>query len=111
MKNLSKIFLASAITLILTMQANAQNNAQATQTAEKPKSANPVSSNFVDKDNNGVCDNRTTRNGNGRGANFVDKNGDGVCDNRADAGNKCKNGQGNQNRNGQCRGPRNCGKK
>jgi hypothetical protein len=111
MKNLSKIFLTSAITLFFAMQANAQSNVQTTQAAEKTKSVNSASSNFVDKDSNGVCDNRATRKGNGRGANFNDKNGDGVCDNQANAGNKRKNGQGNQNRNGQCRGPRNCGKK
>ena len=64
--------------------------------------------NFVDKDGDGICDNRDgkgkgggkgkqyhrgARDGSGpknssnqRGPNFVDKNGDGICDNRADKG-------------------------
>jgi len=111
MKNIGKLFLATALTMIFAVQANAQSNATANQPAQKQAAVNSTGRNFVDKDNNGVCDNLGTRSGSGRGANFVDKNGDGICDNRANAGNKCRNGQGNQNRNGQCRGPRNCGRK
>ena len=111
MKNIGKLFLATAITMIFALQSNAQNANTANQPAQKQAAANATGRNYVDKDNNGVCDNLGTRSGNGRGANFVDKNGDGICDNRANAGNKCRNGQGNQNGNGQCRGPRNCGRK
>jgi hypothetical protein len=41
-----------------------------------------VKPNFVDADGDGVCDNNTgTPKGQGRRANFVDADGDGVCDN------------------------------
>jgi hypothetical protein len=86
------------------IQANAQSNATTGQPAQKQNAVNSTGRNYVDKDNNGVCDNLGTKSGSGRGANFVDKNGDGICDNRANAGNKCRNGQGNQNRNGQGQG-------
>jgi len=112
MKNIGKLFLATALTMIFAVQANAQSNATANQPAQKQKAVNSASGNFVDKDNNGVCDNFESRSGNGQGANFVDKNGDGICDNRANvgkkAGNNCRNGQGNQYRNGQGQGRGNC---
>ncbi len=111
MKNIGKLILATAIMMIFTVQANAQSNAAANQSAQKQTAVNSTGRNYVDKDNNGVCDNVGTRPGNGRGANFVDKNGDGICDNRAYAGNKCRKGQGNKNGNGHCRGPMNCGRK
>ncbi len=111
MKNIGKLILATTFMMIFTVQANAQSNAAANQPVQKQAAANSTGRNYVDKDNNGVCDNLGTKAGNGRGANFVDKNGDGVCDNGANAGNKCRNGQGNKNGNGKCRGPRNCGRK
>lgn len=43
--------------------------------------------NYVDKDKNGVCDNKTVNKGNsGSGRNFTDANNDGVCDNRQGVG-------------------------
>ena len=42
------------------------------------RSTTCVSTNFVDADGDGVCDNRGTT----CGTNFVDADGDGVCDNR-----------------------------
>jgi hypothetical protein len=43
--------------------------------------------NYVDKDKNGVCDNRTVSKGNSAsGRNFTDANNDGMCDNRQSAG-------------------------
>jgi len=117
MKNIGKLFLATAITMIFAVQANAQSNATANQPAQKQASVNSTGRNFADKDNNGVCDNLGTRSGSRRGANFVDKNADGICDNRSKAGKNsgknCQNGQGNQNRNGngQGRGQGNCYRK
>lgn len=114
MKNIGKLILATAILMIFAVQANAQSNAAATQTDQKQAVASSTGKNYVDKDNNGVCDNIGTRSGNGRGANFVDKNNDGICDNRATAGkktgNNCRNGNGNgnQHRHGQCQGRGNC---
>lgn len=59
--------------------------------------------NFIDENNDGICDNYAdgacpqngTGNGYGRGnSNFVDENNDGICDNRAD-GTCPRNGTGN----------------
>ncbi|MEI8047936.1 MAG: hypothetical protein WCI92_11200 [Bacteroidota bacterium] len=112
MKNIGKLILAAAILMIFAVQANAQSNTTANQPAQKQAVANSSGGNYVDKDNNGVCDNIGTRSGNGRGANFVDKNNDGICDNRATAGkktgNNCRNGNGNQHRHGQGQGRGNC---
>ncbi len=63
--------------------------------------------NFVDTNNDGVCDNHSTEQGNGRrhgngtqGANFVDANNDGVCDNHAAGqGNGRRHGNGTQGAN------------
>jgi len=104
MKNIGKLLLATAIMMTFAIQANAQSNAAANQPAQKQTAVNSAGRNYVDKDNNGVCDNLGTRSGRGRGTNFVDKNGDGICDNRANVGNKYRNGQGNQYRNGQGQG-------
>ena len=108
MKNIGKLILATAIIMIFSVQLNAQSTATSNQSAQKQTAAKSTSGNFIDKDNNGVCDNFESRSGNGRGANFVDKNGDGICDNRANAGkksgNQCRNGQGNQHRHGQGQG-------
>jgi len=108
MKNIGKLILVVAITMIFAIQANAQSTAKADQAAQKQTAVNATGGNYVDKDNNSVCDNFGNRSGKWRGANFVDKNGDGVCDNRANvgkkSGNNCRNGQGNQYRHGQGRG-------
>lgn len=78
------------------------------QTAEK-SSASVVNSqagsrsNFIDSDNDGICDNYTDgvcpQNGMGNGyhhgnGNFVDENNDGICDNYAN-GVRPQNGTGN----------------
>jgi len=108
MKNIGKLILATATLMIFALQSNAQNANSANQQAQKQKAVNSASGNFVDKDNNGVCDNFESRSGGGRGPNFVDKNNDGICDNRANvdkkSGNTCRHGQGNRHRHGQGRG-------
>ena len=39
--------------------------------------------NYVDKDKNGICDNKTVNKGNsGSDRNYTDANNDGICDNR-----------------------------
>ena len=114
MKNIGKLILATAIMMIFAVQSNAQNSNSANQPAQKQNAVNSASGNFVDKDNNGVCDNFVSRSGNWHGPNFIDKNVDVICDNRANvgkkAGNKCRNGQVNQHRNGygQGHGTGNC---
>jgi hypothetical protein len=66
---------------------------------------------FVDKNNDGVCDNFADRHPQGRGAGFVDKNNDGICDNRADAGVKGRGpGFTDQNNDGICDHRQNSGK-
>lgn len=62
---------------------------------------------FVDKNNDGVCDNRETRPVEGRRRNFIDADGDGICDNARPSGQgtrigkgRCGNGQGIRQRNG-----------
>jgi len=106
MKNFGKLCLAVAGAMMLTLQVNAQNAAASNQTAQN--AAKTTSRNFVDKDNNGICDNFGARAGNSQGRNFVDKNNDGICDNRGNAGKKsatqCRNGQGNQYRHGHGQG-------
>lgn len=55
--------------------------------------------NFVDADQNGVCDNYGTYCGNG--VNYVDEDGDGVCDNyETYGGNRCGRNGGNAGGNG-----------
>jgi hypothetical protein len=110
MKNIGKLFLVIAITLILVIQAYAQSNKIPDQPEQKQAFVNSAAANFVDKNNNNICDNRGTRSGSRHGTSYVDKNGDGICDNRANVGNKsanqCKYGRGNHFRNGQNRGYR-----
>jgi len=113
MKNSGKLILAIVIILTFAFQSNAQSTKATNQSTQKQTEVNSTPGNYVDKDNNGVCDNLGTRSGKGRGPNFVDKDGDGICDHRAsvgkNSGNKCRNGQGYQYRNGRGQG-KGCGK-
>jgi len=112
MKSIGKLFLVTAILMIIAIQAQSQTSKSSANQSDPQKTVASASGNFVDKNNNGICDNFESRSGNGHGANFVDKNGDGICDNRANAGrktgNNCRYGQGNQHRHGQGNG-RGCG--
>ncbi len=62
--------------------------------------------NFVDNNKDGICDNRPVSNNakTAKGRNFVDKNNDGICDNRQgnNSGNCCGKGYGCGN--GKCNG-------
>lgn len=138
MKNIGKSILTSAIMMIFAIQVQSQNTTtQAKPAVQEPTAATTApgtfidknnngvcdnfearqgkgrGGNFVDKDNDGICDNFVSRQANGRGTNFVDKNGDGICDNRANVGKKAgnRNGQGNQYRNGQGCGQGRCGRR
>ena len=68
--------------LIATTSAFAGNqNGKATRSKSQAVSSQTFKGvNFVDKNNDGVCDNRGTNMRN-NGKSFVDKNNDGVCDN------------------------------
>jgi hypothetical protein len=114
MKNIGKLFLVTAILMIFTIQAQSQTSKSSANQSDPKKTVTSASGTFVDKDNNGVCDNFESKASNRRGPNFVDKNNDGICDNRANvgrkSGNTCRYGQGNQHRHGQgrCCGYGNC---
>ena len=75
MKTIGKMILTAAIVLSVAAFGQAQNNAKKTRS----DTSRPA---YVDKNNDGVCDNFAAGRRGGRGANFVDKNNDGVCDNR-----------------------------
>lgn len=82
---------------------------------KKPSSTsnqNFIPGNFVDKDNNGVCDNYEKRENTRQGKNFVDADGDGVCDRRA--GNGYGQGKRGKNYSQGCRrggnAPNRCGR-
>lgn len=75
MKTIGKLFLTAATMLLIAAFVQAQDNAPKNKT-------NPPRPAYVDKNNDGVCDNFVTGRPGGRGANFVDKNNDGICDNR-----------------------------
>lgn len=110
MKKTGIIIVTAAILMIIAIQVNAQNTVSANQTGQKGISS--ASGNFIDKNNDGVCDKIKMKPGGGRGRNYMDKDGDGICDKRTNdskkPGNTCKNGQGNQHRGGQGHG-RGCG--
>lgn len=115
MKNIGKLMLAVSVMMIFAIQSNAQIAKPAKPAAQKQNAVNSASGNFVDKNNNGICDNYEARPANTRGRNYVDKDGNGICDNRAQLGKKqgkyCRNGQGNQHRHGQGRGYGNPGRR
>jgi len=79
-----------------------------TQTTAKSGTDNAITAgtavrgNFVDQNNDGVCDHQGTKGAVNRCSDFVDKDGDGICDNRGKEGNCCKKAkcQGDQHRHG-----------
>jgi len=88
------------------------SNAQSTTSTKNEKSKTEVSTtkkaettnikgNFVDKNNDGVCDNHQMKGKNKDCQNFVDANNDGICDNHKAKGNCC--GKGHSNNNGKHR--------
>jgi len=104
MKNFTKIILTAALAVFFTGQLSAQNSSTKTsdnQATEQTTTQAQAFGKFIDSNNDGVCDNRETKQGNGvKGANFVDANGDGVCDhrgegNRGNGNPNCRRGQGN----------------
>jgi len=115
MKTIGKFIASAALLFLFAVPGQAQKNKPGTSNQEQKKDQTASSfarGNYVDNDNNGVCDNFESNSLKGKGPNFVDKNGDGICDHRHDAGkgkaNNCNYGKGNQHRygNGCCgRGP------
>ena len=112
MKTVARTLMTSFIIMFIASAISAQNTASSKGT-KTPSSTNAANrGQFVDINNNRICDNFEARGQSGRGANFVDKNGDGVCDNRGTVGkgngrgNGCR--QGYQHRHGQGKGKGNC---
>ena len=70
--------------------AQQQGDNQGKQVENKQQTVTPRG-NFVDQNNNGLCDHFESGTRPGKGANFTDKNGDGICDHR-----QGQKGQGNQ---------------
>lgn len=116
MKTILTFSFIFVMTILFALDSNAQNASQASnQTQKQLNTSNGfVPGTFVDKDNDGVCDNYVTRGNAGRGRNFTDKDRDGICDNKGNKvgrgrgqGNNCRYGNGNRgNRgrgNGYCR--------
>jgi hypothetical protein len=84
MKKVTAILMATALAVMFTTHSFSQTTGTATTKAEPAKTSQQAKSpqgNFVEKDNNGVCDNFEARGKAGQGKNFIDKNGDGKCDN------------------------------
>lgn len=96
---MKKLFLIIAIFIGISVAANAQSTTSVKSekvksealTTKKAETTN-VRGNFVDKDNDGVCDNYQMRGKNKDCPNFVDANNDGICDNYKAKGNCCGNG-------------------
>jgi hypothetical protein len=117
MKTIAKFFSALMITALFSSPVFAQS-ATVKNLSDPQKEATTAYTpgKFIDKNNNGTCDNFEAYGKNGRGARFVDANGDGVCDNRGTFGkgqgkgrgqgfgNGCRNGKGAGRGNGCGRG-------
>ncbi len=92
----------TAVILALSFNAiYAQNNNSANNTKNSVTTQTFKGPNFVDKNNDGVCDNRNSVT-NRRGVNYIDKNNDGVCDNYGTR--QYANGNGKKKGNGKCNG-------
>lgn len=113
MKTILKSLIVTGVIFFAAGSLHAQTATAAgdKQSVQAPETAAPGK--FVDKNNNGICDNREARQA-GQGRNYVDRNGDGICDNRtADnpgngkgygCGNGYRHGWGQGNGKGKCYG-------
>lgn len=104
MKNFTKFTLTIALAAFFTGQVLAQTAtpaASVNQSADQTTTKVQAPGKFVDNNNDGVCDNRETKQNSGtKGRNFTDADGDGICDRREEGkrgnGNpNCRRGQGN----------------
>ena len=110
MKTILKVLFVSTLTVFFFSQSIAQTSVQSGK--DNAATGTVVQGKFVDKDNDGVCDNHEGKGKSSQCANFVDKDGNGVCDNccTGDKGGKNANCQGHQHGNGGGQGMANgCG--
>jgi hypothetical protein len=98
-----KIFYLSLIMLIFSGSLVYGQAAKSGNTAKPANTANQsyTPGTFVDKDNNGTCDNYENRGNRGRGNNYIDADGNGVCDHRGEKG--YRQGKNGKNSNQGCR--------
>ncbi len=103
--------------MFITEHLTAQNENIPAVQKETTVTANDsiVGRNFIDANNNGICDRFENRKPSGKGPNFIDADNNGICDHR-ETGSKCNgSGSGYQHRfgqkNGQCCGRGPCGGK
>ena len=98
---MKKLFLGIATTGVVLLSAGsmvlAQGNIQPTNTNTQNTDVQPVvAQNFVDQNEDGLCDNFSSGTSQAAGQNFVDNNDDGICDNFASGNTSRGNGQGNR---------------
>jgi hypothetical protein len=79
----TKVIIISMVVFLLSVMGAIAQQKSSTNTNTGIVSDNK-GANYVDKNNDGICDNRTTAKStkNFSGRNFIDKNNDGICDNR-----------------------------
>jgi hypothetical protein len=103
---MKKLIFLTLVLFVFALTSNnlvAQTQKKTDKATVKTEQTQATPGKFVDKNNNGICDNRETKMKTGKCANFVDKNGDGICDNkgtnckRGGYGNCCGKGKGNGN--------------
>lgn len=98
---MKKLFLGIATTSVVLLSAGsmvlAQGNVQPTSTNTQNTDVQPVvAQNFVDQNEDDLCDNFASDTLQGAGQNFVDNNDDGICDNFTSGNTGRGNGQGNR---------------
>ena len=98
MKKLIGIITVAVLVSVAVLGVNAQDNAPA---KKQGTNINNVGPNYVDKDNDGKCDNKDSRNKQRMNRNYVDNNNDGKCDNQ---GKNCKKQNGKKKGRGNCKG-------
>jgi len=108
MKTILKVLFVATLTVFFFSQSFAQTTVKSE--SDNAATGTVVQGKFVDKDNDGVCDNHEAKGKNSQCANFVDKDGNGVCDNccTGDKGGKNANCQGHQHGKGCGQGQANC---
>jgi hypothetical protein len=105
MKTVKIILLSTAVLLFMAGQGFSQNASSSDNKTTPAKPSTGIEQGkFVDKNNNGICDNFEAREKSGKCANFTDNDGDGKCDNCKKMTNCAKNsnccGQGCQTKAG-----------
>lgn len=113
MKTMQILLAGTSFILMLGFVAHSQNITDKTQKENiQVQKGTTTGRNFIDSNNNGICDRFEERGKTTRGAGFIDKDGDGICDNRQ-GGNQKGNrqacdGTGFKHRNGKGKGTGNC---